>query len=112
MIFLVHVPFTYASIEGELGLADYSYYFVMQAYVPVLQTLGSVVEIADPLSEADEWYRKCAARGEYCVLLCFAPPHRVPLHLECPAAPGSKRGTRHILIRHACFRSTEAGLKG
>ena len=49
MIFLVHVPFTYASIEGELGLADYSYYFVMQAYVPVLQTLGEVVEIADPL---------------------------------------------------------------
>ena len=87
MIFLVHVPFTYASIEGELGLADYSYYFVMQAYVPVLQTLGSVVEIADPLSEADEWYRKCAARGEYCVLLCFAPPHRVPLHLECPVVP-------------------------
>ena len=47
----------------------------MQAYVPVLQTLGSVVEIADPLSEADEWYRKCAARGEYCVLLCLSLIH-------------------------------------
>lgn len=87
MIFLVHVPFTADSIEGEVGRADYSYYFVMQAYLPVLQTLGKVVEIADPLQEADAWYRSCAASGEYCVLLCFAPPHRVPTRLECPVVP-------------------------
>ncbi len=87
MIFLVHVPFTADSIEGEVGRADYSYYFVMQAYLPVLQALGRVVEIADPLREADAWYRDCAASGEYCVLLCFAPPHRVPTRLECPVVP-------------------------
>ena len=92
MIFLVHVPFTEDSIEGEVGLADYSYYFVMQAYLPVLQALGKVVEIEDPLQEADEWYRSCAARGEYCVLLCFAPPHRVPRASSarsCRCSPGS-----------------------
>jgi len=87
MIFLVHVPFTEGSIEGEMGLADYSYYFVMEACLPVLERLGKVVEIADPGREADDWYRRSAAAGEYCVLLCFAPPHRVPLHLECPVVP-------------------------
>ena len=43
--------------------------------------------VTDPLQEADTWYRNCAATGEYCVLLCFAPPHRVPTRLECPVVP-------------------------
>lgn len=87
MMFLVHVPFTASSIGGDLGRADYSYYFVMRSYLPVLETLGTVREIADPQSEADQWHRRAVADGEYCVLLCFAPPHRVPVGLACPVVP-------------------------
>ncbi|MBP8924994.1 MAG: glycosyltransferase [Pseudomonadales bacterium] len=87
MIFLVHAHFTESEIASELGKADYSYFFVLRAYVPVLETLGKVVELRDPEHEADEWYERCAARGEYCVLLSFSPPHRVPNCQRCPVMP-------------------------
>lgn len=85
-MFLVHAPFSAESIGGAVGKADYSYFFVLRAYLPVLQSLGRVVELSDP-AEADGWHEGCEARGEYCVLLCFAPPQRVPLTLRCPVVP-------------------------
>ncbi len=43
MMFLVHANFAAETIEGDLGKEDYSYYFVLRSYVPVLQALGTVV---------------------------------------------------------------------
>ncbi|MFZ1833784.1 MAG: methyltransferase domain-containing protein, partial [Pseudomonadales bacterium] len=87
MMFLVHANFAAETIEGDLGKEDYSYYFVLRSYVPVLQALGTVVELRDPHTEADVWHSQCAARGEYCVLLAFSPPHRIPMGLRCPVVP-------------------------
>ena len=63
MMFLVHANFAAETIEGDLGKEDYSYYFVLRSYVPVLQALGTVVELRDPHTEADVWHSQCAARG-------------------------------------------------
>jgi glycosyltransferase involved in cell wall biosynthesis len=87
MKFLVHANFTPDGIAQAMGKADYSYFFVQRAFLPVLESLGSVVELRDPAREADELHAACLARGEDCVLLAFAPPHALPATRTCPVIP-------------------------
>jgi hypothetical protein len=87
MKIIVHSFYNARSIESGLGKAEYSYYFVMTGFLPALRQLGTVVEIDDPELEADAIYDTCQQADEACVLLCFAPPHQVPITLRCPTIP-------------------------
>lgn len=84
MIFLIHSDTDEHSIQARLGWAEYSYYFVLKAFRPVLESLGSVVPIRDPAREVEALYRRHRDAGEECVFLSFSAPHRTPVDLACP----------------------------
>ncbi|WP_373386672.1 glycosyltransferase [Pseudomonas alcaligenes] len=87
MKFLVYSEVTSATIASSLGLPDYSYYFVLRDFLPVLRQLGEVVVIERPQVEVDEHYAMSLERGERCLFLSFTPPHKVVLGLRCPTLP-------------------------
>nr|WP_239556531.1 glycosyltransferase [Dyella flava] len=70
-----------------MGRPEYSYRFVLREFMPLLKQLGTVVEVADPADEVDPIYRDCLARGESCLFLCFLPPNKTPINLDCPTIP-------------------------
>jgi hypothetical protein len=86
MKLIVHTTFDETSIKTGLGKPEYSYYFVQAAFVPVLETIGTVMTVAD-LAEVDAIHDAAREAGEPCLFLCFAPPHLVPLGLRCPTIP-------------------------
>jgi len=86
MRILLYCNTTQESIPTRLGTPDYSYWYVLKAFRPVLETLGTVEVLEDP-TLADPIWSLCQARGEACALLSFAPPHRTPLGLRCPTIP-------------------------
>jgi glycosyltransferase involved in cell wall biosynthesis len=86
MKIIVQSFFDQTSIRHRLGQAEYSYYFVQSAYLPVLETLGTVAH-ANSHVEIDAIHAACEAVGEPCVFLCFQPPYHVPLTLRCPTIP-------------------------
>ena len=70
-----------------MGGVDYSYYFVLKAYVSLLETIGDV-QIIDSLDkEFATECRKSVSKGVQCYLLAFAPPHKIPYGLPCPVVP-------------------------
>ncbi|VVM43378.1 glycosyltransferase [Pseudomonas fluorescens] len=87
MLIIIHSETNQHTIAQNLGRSEYSYYFVLKEYRPVLERLGRVVEVLDPQTEVDTLYRECLSRGEPCVFLSFSPPHRTPVHLACPTLP-------------------------
>lgn len=87
MKILVYSEFTADNIKDNLGAPDYSYYFVMRDFLPVLETLGKVHIISDPKSQADHIYQASLDKNEHCILLSFAPPQKTVLGLKCPTIP-------------------------
>jgi 2-polyprenyl-3-methyl-5-hydroxy-6-metoxy-1,4-benzoquinol methylase/glycosyltransferase involved in cell wall biosynthesis len=87
MIILEHSRFDETSIAQNLGEPEYSYWFVRNAFRPVLERLGRVVSIADPHADADAIYRQAVRDGEGCVLLSYNPPHYLPVGIACPTIP-------------------------
>jgi glycosyltransferase involved in cell wall biosynthesis len=87
MIILVNTAFHGDNVQGSLGRPEYSYYFVLREFRPLLEELGTVVEISDPELEVDAIYRTSIAQGVPCVFLSFMPPNKVPLGLACPTVP-------------------------
>jgi len=85
MIFVVYTPENDESIKTSLGAADYSYYFVLKSYVPILNKLGTVF-ILNNLDEQAKvmgrLYRDCQLCGEPLVFLSFTPPHFTKI--DCP----------------------------
>jgi glycosyltransferase involved in cell wall biosynthesis len=87
MLFYCYSEVTDSTIEARLGDADYSYYFVLKAYVPLLEKIGSV-QIVESLDNAfAEECQKSLDNGVACYLLVFAPPHKIPYELPCPVIP-------------------------
>ncbi len=84
MRFLVYSEVNAETISSSMGQSEYSYYFVLKEFLPVLRELGEVRVVKDPQAEADALYREATAAGEQCVLLAFTPPHKAPLGLDCP----------------------------
>ncbi len=84
MRFLVHSDINASTIQQNLGLPEYSYYFVLKSYLSVLSELGQVIMLDDPSMQADSMYEEARCSGEDCVFICFAPPHRAPVGLRCP----------------------------
>jgi glycosyltransferase involved in cell wall biosynthesis len=87
MILIVYSETTDALIQQRLGLSEYSYYFVLKEFRPVLERLGMVVTVADPQREVDKLYRAARAIGQDSVFLSFTPPHLTVCGLDCPTIP-------------------------
>lgn len=84
MKILIYSETTAATIKTNLGLPEYSYYFVLKEFLPALRELGDVVIVTQPAQEVDAIYAQCLAAGEPCIFLAFAPPNKTPIHLRCP----------------------------
>lgn len=84
MLIIVHSLNTDKSILGNLGKADYSYYFVQKRYGRVLERFAKIVEVENPEREVDPIYETCRYRGERCLFLSFTPPFKTLVTLKCP----------------------------
>lgn len=87
MLFLIYSATDSSSIESSLGLPEYSYYFVLKEFLPLLEKLGQVQLIKFPEVEVDAIYDRCVASGEDCVFLSFSPPNKTLTTLRCPTIP-------------------------
>ena len=87
MIIVVYSKMNAAMVEKNFGESEYSYYFVLKEFRPILQQLGTVATVSDPWREVDAIYHDAVKRGEDCVFLSFSPPHQTPLDLACPTIP-------------------------
>ena len=67
-----------------MGQAEYSYYFILEKYLPLLTKMGEIHYVSDPAMEVDELYSLARASGQKAVFLSFTPPHRVAKNLTCP----------------------------
>ena len=84
MRIIVYSETTAATVGGNLGLPEYSYYFILKKYLPVLNKLGEVCYVQDPQHEVDPLFLEAAASGMPSVFLSFTPPHRTAKNLKCP----------------------------
>lgn len=87
MVIVVYSETNAALVEQKLGASEYSYYFVLKAFLPVLQELGHIVTVTDPGREVHAIHRRALQDGDDCIFLSFSPPHRTPLGLACPTIP-------------------------
>jgi len=87
MKFLVYSEVSASRIASSLGLSEYSYYFVLKEFLPVLESLGEVIVVDNPKRQVDILYRRAKAAGEPCFFLSFAPVHKTELKLRCPTIP-------------------------
>lgn len=87
MLIIIHSETNKSNIQQNLGRPEYSYYFVLKEFRPVLERLGQVIEVSNPDELVDRLYFDCLSRGEDCIFLSFSPPHRTPIHYACPTVP-------------------------
>ncbi|SFB20172.1 Glycosyltransferase involved in cell wall bisynthesis [Pseudomonas sp. NFIX10] len=83
MNFILYSDVNDHSITQSLGRPEYSYYFVLKAYRPVLESLGPV-HVVSSVAEVDPLYQTLQQAGQDCLFLSFSPPHKTPLDLLCP----------------------------
>jgi hypothetical protein len=84
MLFLVYSPLSSSNIKDNLGLADYSYFFVMQRFLPLLREFGEVEVLEHAPSDEDVARRQQATS---CIYLSFTPPNKVAALTRCPVLP-------------------------
>lgn len=84
MLIIIHSETNKSNIQQNLGRPEYSYYFVLKEFRPVLERIGQVIEVSNPDELVDRLYFDCLSRGEDCVFLSFSPPHRTPIDYACP----------------------------
>lgn len=84
MRFLVYCALNTDNIASSLGEADYSYYFVMQRFLPLLEEFGDVTLLETPGTDAIVAQYQQTDR---CIYLSFTPPDKVALVTRCPAVP-------------------------
>lgn len=79
--FLAYAPQSGSSIGTELGRSDYSYWFVLKYFEPLLASIGDVVILDSPDAPAP------GGPGPDDVRLLFLPPHRIGPDLARGAIP-------------------------
>ena len=82
--FIVYSSTNEKSLAKDFGGPEYSYFFVARAFNPLLARLGTVHVVTDPIEEVNRIYDECVARGENCLFVYYAPPHRMKLGSRCP----------------------------
>jgi len=65
------------NVRNQLGKAEYSYYFVRAKFLPALERIARVVEVADPADAKP-------VDGSRAVLFFFGPPQRAPASSPVP----------------------------
>jgi SAM-dependent methyltransferase len=81
-----YTPSSDASIAVDFGRPEYSYYFVMKRFLPLLEQFGRVKR----LTTLDGLEAECSASrrsDRIPVLMCFAPPHLLPIEPSCVVVP-------------------------
>jgi glycosyltransferase involved in cell wall biosynthesis len=84
MLIILYSETTADTISTNLGNSEYSYYFVLKKYLPILETLGELAYVTDPATEVDPLYEQELVRGGEAIFLSFSPPHRTVVDLKCP----------------------------
>lgn len=87
MKFLVHSAMDATTVVKNFGEPEYSYYFVLREFLPLLSSLGEVILISDPAQQVDHHYAAAQAADVDCVFLSFTPPHLTCRGLQCPTIP-------------------------
>src|SRR5690554_2248525 len=87
MKILVYSAMNAETVVQNFGEPEYSYYFVLREFMPLLQQLGEVQVVEAPATEVDPLYREATESGQACVFLSFSPPHLTCLDLACPTIP-------------------------
>ncbi len=67
-----------------MGMPEYSYYFVLKGFLPVLRSIGRVYTVSNPEREVDELYDDRKKCGEDCLYISFTPPSKALVGLRCP----------------------------
>lgn len=83
---VVHCPFNPQLIAAHLGEADYSYAFVLERFLPVLESFGPVT-VCHQLDEIAVACGHAEAASREPMVFFFAPPHRLPRGLTFPTFP-------------------------
>lgn len=86
MRFMVYSRFSSETIGSAFGEPEYSYYFVLKEFVPLLQTLGAV-DIVSTETEANDLYESWRKEGDACLFLNFTAPHNSARDTKCPVVP-------------------------
>ncbi len=81
MILYTYSQVSREALKSNIGLPQYSYYFVLEKFLPVLEQMGTVV----PIDSLDALRPGNAAEAEPACLLCFTPPQDIPDDVSCPA---------------------------
>jgi glycosyltransferase involved in cell wall biosynthesis len=84
MIFIAYSQVSEEQLNHSLGMPEYSYYFVLRGFLPVLRELGQVILVSNPEQEVDAIYNDWLKRGEECVFISFSPPNKSITGLRCP----------------------------
>ncbi len=84
MLFIVYSLFSEKYIAANLGVQEYSYYFVLKKYLPLLRQLGEVVVVENPALEVDPLYAEAKSRQQACLYLSFTAPQNTVIGLACP----------------------------
>ena len=84
MKFLVYSSTNSDTIKSSLGAVDYSYYFVLENYLPLLRQFGEVEVLSEPLTDKEASHYQSL---EDCYYLSFTPPNRVQLNHSIPVIP-------------------------
>ncbi len=84
MLFILYSEINAASIGSNLGMPEYSYYFVLKGFHKALQMIGDVVIVQNPAEEVDSIYRDKQREGVPCLFLSFSPPNKTLVSLACP----------------------------
>lgn len=87
MLILTYCAVDEGSIEGNLGVSEYSYYFVYKRFKKILDAISGHAVQRCNLEELDRIYFDSLSRHEECICLFFSAPHNIPAGLKCPVVP-------------------------
>jgi glycosyltransferase involved in cell wall biosynthesis len=83
MIILISAKIGQANLQGSLGKPEYSYYFLMQEFLPALEALATVISVQSR-EEIEALHVRYCSEGETVVYINAGPPHQTLLDLPCP----------------------------
>ncbi|MEM9014223.1 MAG: glycosyltransferase [Pseudomonadota bacterium] len=83
--FIIHSKINAKTIPHSVGMPEYSYYFVLRDFQPLLQKIGTVEIISNP-SVVDEHWAAAKNRGDDCLFLNFTAPQNMASTVKCPTS--------------------------